>query len=80
MTTPSRKDRTRPAELLILSLILGAFAGLVVYLVTRELVLSLIFLGVVFIASLVVLAMLSLAMRPNREEKLDLDEQDRVGH
>ena len=80
MTTPSRKDRTRPAELLILSLILGAFACLVVYLVTRELVLSLIFLGVVFIASLVVLAMLSLAMRPNREEKLDLDEQDRVGH
>lgn len=80
MTTPSRKDRTRPAELLILSLILGAFTGLVVYLVTRELVLSVIFLGVVFIASLVVLAMLSLAMRPNREEKLDLDEQDRVGH
>jgi len=80
VTTPSRKDRTRPAELLILSLILGAFTGLVVYLVTRELVLSLIFLGVVFIASLVVLAMLSLAMRPNREEKLDLDEQDRVGH
>ena len=80
MTTPSRNDRTRPAELLILSLILGAFTGLVVYLVTRELVLSLIFLGVVFIASLVVLAMLSLAMRPNREEKLDLDEQDRVGH
>ncbi len=76
MTAPSRKDRSRPLELLALSAILGLFAGLVVLMSTRELVLSLIFLGVAFIVSLVVLAMLSLAAQPTGDEKIDLAEQD----
>lgn len=77
MSKPSRRDRTRPVELLGLSGVLGLFAGLVVFMSTRELVLALIFFGIAFIVSLVVLAMLSLAVQPTGEEKSDLAEQDR---
>lgn len=76
MTAPSRKDRTRPLELLVLSGILGVFAGLVVLMSTREVILSLVFFGLAFIVSLVVLAMLSLAVQPSTDEKMDLAEQD----
>jgi protein-S-isoprenylcysteine O-methyltransferase Ste14 len=77
MTTPSRRERSRPLELVGLSAVLALFAGLVVFMSTRELVLALIFLGIAFIVALVVLAMLALAVRPTGEEQLDLDEQDR---
>jgi uncharacterized membrane protein HdeD (DUF308 family) len=81
MTTPERRERTRPAELLGISAVLALFAGLVVFMSTRDMVLALIFFGIAFIASLVVLAMLALAMRPTGDEQLDLDEQDRdQGH
>ena len=82
MAAPSRRDRTRPVELLGLSGIFAVFVGLVVLMSTREPVLALIFAGIAFIASLVGLAMLSLAVRPDKDEQLDLlaqdaDEQDR---
>ena len=78
---PSRRDRTRPLELVGLSGILAVFTGLVVLMSTREIILSLVFLGIAFIVSLVVLAMLALAVRPTGDEKIDLDEQDRSqGH
>jgi uncharacterized membrane protein HdeD (DUF308 family) len=77
MAQPSFRDRTKPVELLVISAVLGIFAGLVVLMSTREIVLALIFLGIAFIVSLVVLAMLALAVAPTGEEKLDLDEQDR---
>lgn len=77
MAGPSFRDRTKPLELLIISGVLGLFAGLVVLMSTREIMLALIFLGIAFIVSLVVLAMLALAVAPNVEEKLDIDEQDR---
>ncbi|MDF1477695.1 hypothetical protein PYV02_01195 [Leifsonia sp. H3M29-4] len=80
MTEPSRRDRTRPVELLALAGGFGLFTGLVVLLSTRDLVLSLIFAGVAFIVGLVVLAMLALATRPTGDEQLDIDEQDRKGH
>ena len=81
MAQPSRRDRTRPLELLGLSAILAIFAGLVVLMSTRDIVLALIFLGIAFIVSLVVLAMLALAVRPTGDEQIDLDEQDRSqGH
>ena len=76
MSVPSRKDRTKPLELLVLSGILAVFAGLVVLMSTREIILALIFLGLAFIVSLVVLAMLSLAVQPTGDEKIDLAEQD----
>lgn len=76
-TPPSRRDRTKPAELLILSAVMAVFVGLVVLMSTRQIELALIFLGVTFIVALVGLAMLALAMRPTGDEQLDIDEQDR---
>lgn len=81
MSAPSRRDRTRPLELLGLSGVFAVFVGVVVLVSTREIVLALIFAGIAFIVSLVGLAMLALAVRPDSDEKLDLDEQDRgQGH
>ncbi|MGX5681728.1 hypothetical protein [Schumannella luteola] len=77
MNAPAPRDRTRPAELLIISGVLAIFVGLVVLMSTREIVLSLIFLVIAFIVALVVLAMLALAVRPDFAEKSDIDEQDR---
>ncbi|WP_010204543.1 hypothetical protein [Salinibacterium sp. PAMC 21357] len=77
MDSPNKRDRTRPAEILGLSAIFGAFAGLVVFMSTRDLMIGLIFAGVAFIVSLVVIAMLVLATRPDKDELLDMDEQDR---
>lgn len=76
MAKPSFRERTKPLELLVLSGVLGVFAGLVVLMSTREVVLALIFLGIAFIVSLVVLAMLALAVAPTGDEKLDILEQD----
>jgi succinate-acetate transporter protein len=81
MTTPSRKDRMRPAELLILSGVFCLFVGLVVFMSTRNLELAAIFLGVTFVLTLVVLAMLALSVAPDGEERKDIDDQDRpAGH
>ena len=76
MSKPSWRERLKPLELLVLSGVLGIFAGLVVMMSTRDIILSLIFLGLAFIVSLVVLAMLALAVEPNLDEQLDLREQD----
>jgi predicted lysophospholipase L1 biosynthesis ABC-type transport system permease subunit len=64
MTAPDRRARTRPLELLVLSGVLAAFAGLVVFMSTKALLLSLIALGGAFIVALVVFAMIALAMSP----------------
>lgn len=79
MTEPSRRDRYRPAELITLSLVIALFGGLVTLMSTRDLVLALVFFGVIFILTLVTIALLVMAMKPDEEEKQDLDEQDR-GH
>jgi len=42
MTTPTRRDRMKPLELVIISLIIGVFGGLIVLMSTREPLLSLI--------------------------------------
>jgi len=76
MAIPSRKDRIRPVELLSLSGGLALFSGLIVLMATRDIVLSLISLALVFIVVLVVLAMLTLAARPTGDEQLDIDEQN----
>ncbi|GAB3040733.1 hypothetical protein GCM10027052_22520 [Parafrigoribacterium mesophilum] len=76
MVVPTMRDRMRPAELLGLSAVFGAFAGLVVLMTTRDIILALIFFGVAFILSVVIIAMLVLAMKPNPGEKIELAEQD----
>jgi len=81
VSKPSRKDRTKPAEILVLSGVMAVFAGLIVLMSTRDIILSLIFTGLAFIVALVIMAMLVLAVRPDGEEQIDLDEQNRPdGH
>ena len=77
MTNPSRKDRARPVELLVLSGIVAIFTGVVVFASTRQLLLGVVFLGVAFILSLITLAMLALSTTPDDAEQSDLDDQDR---
>jgi uncharacterized membrane protein YkgB len=79
VTTPSRQDRLKPLEFIVLSAIISVFIGLVVLLSTRQPVLSLVFFGIAFIVTLVTIAMLSLAVKPDEAEKIDLGEQDK-GH
>lgn len=64
MTTPDKRARTRPLELLGLSAALAIFAGVVVLMSTHDILLSLIFLGGAFVVALVVFAMIALAMSP----------------
>ncbi len=77
---PARRDRLRPAELLAASAGLGVFAGLVVFMGTREWVVAGISFGVVFIVSLVVVAMLALAFTPPDEKPRPPDDEGPVGH
>ncbi|MFT4123022.1 MAG: hypothetical protein QM635_04220 [Microbacteriaceae bacterium] len=72
----SRGDATRPAQLIAFALGLGVFVGLVVFMGTREPLLAVEFGAVAFIAGLVTLAMLALAVRPSGAERADLAEQD----
>jgi hypothetical protein len=74
---PNMRDRMRPAELLGLSAVFAGFAGLVVLMVTRDIILALVFFGIAFIVSVVVIAMLVLTTKPDSAERSDLDEQDR---
>lgn len=79
--TPSKRERTRPAELLGLSAVIGIFVALVTVLSSRDLVLGAIAFGVTFILSIVTFATLALTVGASAEEKIDLDEQDRgQGH
>jgi hypothetical protein len=80
-TQPSKRDRTRPAELLGLSAVIAVFVAVVVMFSSRDLLLAVIALGATFILSLVILATLSLTVDASPEERVDLDEQDRSqGH
>jgi hypothetical protein len=73
---PSRRDRLRPWEYVGMAAIVAIFIGLVVFGSTRQIVLALVFFGVAFIVSLVVIAMLSLAVKPDELEQSDILEQD----
>jgi uncharacterized membrane protein YgaE (UPF0421/DUF939 family) len=68
----------KPAELLGISAAMALFVGVTILLTTREVMLSVIGLGVTFIVALVAIAMLVLGMKPNASEQTDLDEQN--GH
>ncbi len=59
---PSWRERARPAEVLGLAAALAVFAGLVVLFSSRDLLLAVEFLGIAFVASVVVCATLLLAI------------------
>lgn len=76
MSTPTLRDRMKPVELIIVSALLAIFTGLVVLMSSRDVILSSISAGVVFIVCLVAMAMFVLAIKPNKQELLDIEEQD----
>jgi membrane protein implicated in regulation of membrane protease activity len=63
---PTRRDRTRPAELIGLSAIIAVAIGVITFFGTRTFLLAAEFAGVAFIVSLVVFAMLLVAISPRR--------------
>lgn len=76
MSTPTLRDRMKPVELIIVSALLAVFTGLVVLMSSRDVILSSISAGIVFIVCLVAMAMFALAIKPNKKELLDIEEQD----
>lgn len=80
MSTPTLRDRLKPAELVVVSIVIGLFTGLVVMMSSRDWILSAVSVGVVFIICLVVMAMFVLAIKPNKNELLDIEELDNSAH
>ncbi len=76
---PSRRDVLRPAEYVGGAAIAAIFVGVVVLVSVREPILALIGAGIAFIVVLVVLALLSMAIKPNAEETAELHEGDEPG-
>lgn len=66
MTEPRRRERLRPAELIGFAAVIAVFAGGSIFLVTRDLGLASIVLGVTFVIDLIVISMLMLAITPNK--------------
>lgn len=66
MTEPTRRERLRPAELLGISGVVAVAIGVIAYFATRALLVAVVFLGVAFIVTVVVFAMLLLAVTPRR--------------
>ena len=77
MTQPSRKDRMRPLEYLLMAGGIALFSGLIALMVTRDVLIAIVGFGVVFILALLTLALLALAMKPDDAELGDIDEQNR---
>lgn len=66
MNQPTRRDRLRPAEYVMLSGVMALFAGLVVLMVTRDPLFASVAAGLIFVIVIIGIAMLVLATSPNR--------------
>ena len=75
-TKPTKRERFKPLELLAISAVFGLFTGLIVLMSSRDVTLSATWFGLTFIITLVVLAMFVLAAKPNKNELLDIEEQN----
>lgn len=65
MNQPSRRDRLRPAEYVMLSGVMALFGGLIVLMVTRDPLIAIVLAGLVFVVVIIGIAMLVLAVSPN---------------
>jgi ABC-type transport system involved in multi-copper enzyme maturation permease subunit len=65
MNQPTRREKMRPIEYVMLSGFMALFAGLMVLMVTRDGFLALIVSGLVFVVVIIGIAMLMLAVSPN---------------
>ena len=75
-TQPTKRERLKPLELLLISGLMGLFTGLIVLMSSRDLILSATWFGLTFIITVVVMAMFVLAAKPNKNELLDIEEQN----
>jgi uncharacterized membrane protein YhaH (DUF805 family) len=66
MNQPTRRERLRPAEYVMLSGLMALFAGLIVLMVTREPLFAFIVAGLIFVVVIIGIAMLVLSTSPNR--------------
>lgn len=66
MTAPRQRITLKPGELVGLAGLIAAFIGLITLMVTRDPTIALIAFGATFVIDLVTLAMLMLAVTPNR--------------
>jgi hypothetical protein len=66
MTEPAPRITLRPGELVGLAALVAVFVGLVTLMVTRDLIFSVIVFGATFVLDLITLAMLMLAVTPNK--------------
>lgn len=66
MSEPTRRDKLRPMEYVMLSGLLALFAGLVVLMVTRDFLWMFMAAGVAFVIITITIAMLMLAVAPNQ--------------
>ncbi len=73
---PTRREVLRPAELVGGSAIAAVFVGLIVLLTTRQIELTLICTGIIFIVVLMGLALFAMGAKKDAEETADLDEQN----
>lgn len=78
--TPSRRERARPAEILLLAAVLALFVGLGVLMSTRDLLLALEFFGGAFIVSIVVVATLLLTVSGPKPPSGDGQDDGPTGH
>ncbi|RFA17209.1 hypothetical protein B7R21_00235 [Subtercola boreus] len=76
---PTRREILKPVELVLLSAGLALFVGVVVLLSTRQPLLAVVFFGIAFIVSLVVIAMFTLTFKPNAAEQQELQGEDEAG-
>ena len=73
---PTRRQRLKPFEYLVFAAGVGIFIGLIVMLSVRDVVLTLVFGGVGFIVTLLLIATLMLAIKPKGRSSADLDKRD----
>jgi len=62
---PTRREKLRPIEYVMLSGLMALFSGLIVIMVTRDVISGTIVAGLVFVVVLIGIAMLMLAVSPN---------------
>lgn len=66
-TSTARKERLSPKEILGFSLVLAAFAAVIVLMSSRSWVLTLIFAGIAFVSSVVLAVLVGLGKEPVSE-------------
>ncbi|GAA1321864.1 ABC transporter ATP-binding protein [Leucobacter albus] len=63
----ARNDRLKPLELVVISCVLAVFAGLIVLMSSRSLMLTLIFAGIAFVVSFAFMGLLGIGSKQNKE-------------